>query len=486
MSEIHCREPDRTDVFRKETQNQLKQTFNLKFRLLRAYFEEEAATSTTSVIHQWKALVKPEFWSPLSDFCHQYLTFATRPIEILVPKQEYRVRQVRNVLSVCAVSAPSSGRNRFPIHSYVSLFFCMFVVLCTNPLPVSLLHVRGFVHEPLACQRKVDSGDHDSGTLESQNGIRGSGGAAGDRRGGLGSHYAGKRSLGCSVPRVAPAGRRHYRVPAERCASPSARAHARTYPAPTDARVHVPHVWCWETLTRVLGLAAADEAVDANKSGGSGVDPLQPAGNHWLDAFAGANRGRVARPRQGSPQLHAQTETALWSQKRPFKDYVRKQLRRLKKKMNVQAHQAEAASEPPAFKEYIHKQLSRWKSKSEHQVRPRAASAPPAFKEYIHKQLSRWKSRLHKKQAGADEHNINKLIKKREMKGGRSKSEHQAHPQATSAPFGVARWDANGDPIAEVRPKRIGLKTAGIDTDSWAGRDFTDVAGRHHTVPSIW
>jgi hypothetical protein len=305
----------------------------------------------------------------------------------------------------------------------------------------------------------------------------------------------------------------------------------------------------------VLGLAAADEAVDANKSGGSGVDPLQPTGNHWLDTFAGANRGRVARPRQGSPQLRAQTETALWSQKRPLKDYVRKQLHRLKKKMNVQAHQAEAASEPPAFKEYIHKQLSRWKSKSEHQVRPRAASAPPAFKEYIHKQLSRWKSRLHrkqavvdekstrirkleneisdlqeqsrremqggrsksehqvrpraasappafkeyihkqlsrwksrlrKKQAEVDEHNVNKLIKKREMKGGRSRSEHQTQPRATSAPFGVARWDANGDPIAEVRPKRIGLKTAGIDTDSWAGRDFTDVAGRHHTVPSIW
>ena len=247
----------------------------------------------------------------------------------------------------------------------------------------------------------------------------------------------------------------------------------------------------------MLGLAAADEAVDANKSGGSGVDPLQPTGNHWLDTFAGANRGRVARPRQGSPQLRAQTETALWSQKRPLKDYVRKQLHRLKKKMNVQAHQAEAASEPPAFKEYIHKQLSRWKSKSEHQVRPRAASAPPAFKEYIHKQLSRWKSRLHRKQAVVDEKStrIRKLENeisdlqeqsRREMQGGRSRSEHQTQPRATSAPFGVARWDANGDPIAEVRPKRIGLKTAGIDTDSWAGRDFTDVAGRHHTVPSIW
>jgi hypothetical protein len=262
----------------------------------------------------------------------------------------------------------------------------------------------------------------------------------------------------------------------------------------------------------VLGLAAADEAVDANKSGGSGGGGLQPAGNHWLDTFAGANRGRVARPRQGRPQLSAQTETALWNQKRPLQDYVRKQFRRFKKKMNVQA-------QPPEFKEYIHKQLSRWKSrlhkkqaeieehninnarwwehhiaqqpdvrkrekkggrsKSEHQVRPQAASAFPAFKENKHRQLSQ-------KQAEVDAHNINKLIKKREMKGGRSRSEDESQPRATSAPFGVARWDANGDPIAEVRPKRIGLKTAGIDTDSWAGRDFTDVAGRHHAVPSIW
>jgi hypothetical protein len=33
----------------------------LNFRPLRAYFEEEEVTSTTSVIHHWKALVKPEF-----------------------------------------------------------------------------------------------------------------------------------------------------------------------------------------------------------------------------------------------------------------------------------------------------------------------------------------------------------------------------------------------------------------------------------------
>jgi hypothetical protein len=47
----------------KETKNQLKQTSILNFRPLRPYFEEEAATSTTSVIHQWKALVKPKTWA---------------------------------------------------------------------------------------------------------------------------------------------------------------------------------------------------------------------------------------------------------------------------------------------------------------------------------------------------------------------------------------------------------------------------------------
>ena len=38
---LNCREPDRTDLFRKDTKNQPKQTFNLNFRPLRAYFEEE-------------------------------------------------------------------------------------------------------------------------------------------------------------------------------------------------------------------------------------------------------------------------------------------------------------------------------------------------------------------------------------------------------------------------------------------------------------
>jgi hypothetical protein len=40
--------PDGSDVFREESKNQPKQKFILNFRPLRACFEEEAATSTTS------------------------------------------------------------------------------------------------------------------------------------------------------------------------------------------------------------------------------------------------------------------------------------------------------------------------------------------------------------------------------------------------------------------------------------------------------
>jgi hypothetical protein len=53
--------PDRSVVFWKEKQNQPKQTSILNFRPPLTYFEEEAATYTTSIIHQWKTLVKPEF-----------------------------------------------------------------------------------------------------------------------------------------------------------------------------------------------------------------------------------------------------------------------------------------------------------------------------------------------------------------------------------------------------------------------------------------
>ena len=57
-------------------------------RPLRTYFEEEAATSTTSAIHQGKALVKPDFDHQIPDFDNEYLILTTRSTEILVPKQE--------------------------------------------------------------------------------------------------------------------------------------------------------------------------------------------------------------------------------------------------------------------------------------------------------------------------------------------------------------------------------------------------------------
>ena len=55
-------------------------------------FEEEAATSTMSVIHQWKALVKPEIWTLLLRTKDEFLNLYSRSTEILVPKQAYRVR----------------------------------------------------------------------------------------------------------------------------------------------------------------------------------------------------------------------------------------------------------------------------------------------------------------------------------------------------------------------------------------------------------
>ena len=48
---------DRSVIFWKEAQDQPKLTIILNFQPLRTNFEEEAAISTPSVIHQWKALV---------------------------------------------------------------------------------------------------------------------------------------------------------------------------------------------------------------------------------------------------------------------------------------------------------------------------------------------------------------------------------------------------------------------------------------------
>ncbi len=44
----------------------------------RTYFEEEAATSTPSVIQQWIALVKPAFDNHIPEFDHEYLNLNTR------------------------------------------------------------------------------------------------------------------------------------------------------------------------------------------------------------------------------------------------------------------------------------------------------------------------------------------------------------------------------------------------------------------------
>ena len=94
-----CREPDQADVFRKDTTEPTETDINLNFRPLRPYFEEEAATSTTSAIHQRKARVKPEFEAPLPEFSHQYPNLATRSTEIWYQNRHTESEQMRNVLS---------------------------------------------------------------------------------------------------------------------------------------------------------------------------------------------------------------------------------------------------------------------------------------------------------------------------------------------------------------------------------------------------
>lgn len=55
----------------------------------------------------------------------------------------------------------------------------------------------------------------------------------------------------------------------------------------------------WLTAGTAAG-APGDETVDQRQSGGSEVTPIVPAGNHWLDTFAGARAeggaSRGARP----------------------------------------------------------------------------------------------------------------------------------------------------------------------------------------------
>jgi hypothetical protein len=79
-------QPDRSDVFRKESKNKPKPNFILNFRPMRTYFQEEAAIFTTNVIHQWKAPVKPGFWRLFLRTTHEYLNLDSRSIEIWYQK----------------------------------------------------------------------------------------------------------------------------------------------------------------------------------------------------------------------------------------------------------------------------------------------------------------------------------------------------------------------------------------------------------------
>ena len=67
-SDSRCNRPrketqkaDRADGFRKDAQDKPKQASISNFRPLQTYFEEEAATSATSVMNPWKALVEGKF-----------------------------------------------------------------------------------------------------------------------------------------------------------------------------------------------------------------------------------------------------------------------------------------------------------------------------------------------------------------------------------------------------------------------------------------
>jgi hypothetical protein len=97
-------------VFRKEPQDRQKQTFILNFIPLRTYFEDEAVISTPSAIQQWLALVKPEFDHQIPEFDHKYLILTTRSTEILVPKQDYRVR--KSAEYICPLSPPPPDPTR--------------------------------------------------------------------------------------------------------------------------------------------------------------------------------------------------------------------------------------------------------------------------------------------------------------------------------------------------------------------------------------
>ena len=91
MHKTRVREPNRADVFRKNTK---PTETTLYFKCLTSFwgggddFYHECNTSVESFYHEYPNLIMNTF------------NLITSSTEILVPKQTYRVQQVRNILSV--------------------------------------------------------------------------------------------------------------------------------------------------------------------------------------------------------------------------------------------------------------------------------------------------------------------------------------------------------------------------------------------------
>jgi hypothetical protein len=80
-----------------------------KFPTTSGVFEEKAATSTTSVIHQWEALVTPDFLTPWLRISDEYLNLNSRSSEIGYHNSRTGSEQVRNMLSFPAPSKEPRG-----------------------------------------------------------------------------------------------------------------------------------------------------------------------------------------------------------------------------------------------------------------------------------------------------------------------------------------------------------------------------------------
>ena len=78
----------------------------------------EAAISTTDVIHQWKALLKLKFWTPLFLTAEKYLILDTSSTEILVPKLVYGSEKLRDIYVLCrSLSLFTPFRFKAPVAS---------------------------------------------------------------------------------------------------------------------------------------------------------------------------------------------------------------------------------------------------------------------------------------------------------------------------------------------------------------------------------